>query len=533
MNKSHPQVRFNMIHYNSFHLGKIALTFVVFCLFSNFFITAQTISAPAVIHAERIAEIDQPIQVLSASLDPNDDALLLVGHDGIIHYWEPVTGLRATPFMDLSSTGLDIVDFGVMSEQGMNGMTLDLNFAENGLFYVMYNGYRPDGTGELIDERILCFGTSADHKIADTSVWSEVLELVQPDMGHNGGQILFGADNFLYISTGDGGSTGSGEQGGGSGGDNHGPIGNAQNLESLLGKILRIDVHGLEPYTIPTDNPFVDNLEARDEIWAYGLRNPWRWSFDRETGDMYIGDVGEVDWEEINFEPAGSQGGLNYGWRLMEGSDCYEPLLDCDPGEVITLPIFEFPHENGLCSVIGGVVYRGSNIPSLQGYYVLSDACGFGDTQFFTLKADNNQEWISAPLVLDVENGFEPWTETKFAFGEDNKGEIYLCTRFFVYKLMFDPVFPPVTPGGEEVRFLPNPTAPGSLVRVDLNSGAEIESLKIFDSSGRLTRELFPTPSGDNASFYTKGFPNGVYAVHINIVGSEDIVYGKLVVYGE
>ncbi|PCJ81797.1 MAG: hypothetical protein COA49_04395 [Bacteroidetes bacterium] len=281
---------------------------------------------------------------------------------------------------------MDIVDFGVMSEQGMNGLVLDPNFEENGLFYVMYNGYRPDGTGELIDERILCFGTSSDHKTAETGVWSEVLELVQPDAGHNGGQILFGADGYLYISTGDGGSTGSGATGGGSGGDDHGPIGNAQNLESLLGKILRIDVHGFEPYTIPSDNPFVDDLAARDELWAYGLRNPWRWSFDRETGDMYIGDVGEVDWEEVNFEPAGSAGGLNYGWRLMEGSSCYEPIIDCDPGEVTTLPIFEFPHENGLCSVIGGVVYRGLNIPSLQGYYVLSDACGFGDTQFLLSK---------------------------------------------------------------------------------------------------------------------------------------------------
>ncbi|PCJ81751.1 MAG: hypothetical protein COA49_04390 [Bacteroidetes bacterium] len=151
----------------------------------------------------------------------------------------------------------------------------------------------------------------------------------------------------------------------------------------------------------------------------------------------------------------------------------------------------------------------------------------------FTLKANNDGEWISSPLVLDVENGFEPWTETKFAFGEDNKGEIYLCTRFFVYKLMYDPEYPSVTPGGEEVRFVPNPTTPGSLVHVDLKNGAEIESLKVYDASGRLIRELFPTPSGDNSSFYTTGFPHGVYTVHINIIGSDDIVYGKLIVYGE
>ena len=298
---------------------KILFVLLTFVVFLDFFSSASAQSAPSTINAIRIAEVDQPIQVLSASHDTNDNALLLVGHDGVVHYWEPVSGIRSTPFLDLGVNGLDIVDFGDMSEQGLNGMVLDLDFDNNGLFYVMYNGYKPDGTGELIDERILCFGTTDDHLSADTEVWYEVLELVQPDQGHNGGQILFGPDNYLYISTGDGGSTGSGATGGGSGGDDHGPIGNGQNLESLLGKILRIDVNGLNPYTIPSSNPFVGIKDTRDEIWSYGLRNPWRFCFDSENGDMYIGDVGEVDWEEINYEAGGSLGGINYGWRLMEG----------------------------------------------------------------------------------------------------------------------------------------------------------------------------------------------------------------------
>ena len=500
-------------------------------IFSAFEISAQT--APATINATRIAEVNQPIQVLSASHNVNNDNLLLVGHDGVVHFWEPLSGVRTTPFLDLGANGLNILDFGSNSEQGINGMTLDLDFDNNGLFYIIYNGYRPDGTGELIDERILCFGTTEDHLYADTEVWYEVLELVQPDQGHNGGQILYGPDGYLYISTGDGGSTGTGAAGGGSNGDDHGPIGNAQSLESLLGKILRINTHGLEPYTIPESNPFVGVDDALDEIWAYGLRNPWRFCFDSENGDMYIGDVGEIDWEEIHFEDGGSEGGLNYGWRLMEGPDCYEPLLDCDPLNETEEPIFAFPHENGLCSVIGGVVYRGSNIPTLQGYYVLSDACGFGDTQFFTLKENANGEWISSALVLDVEGGFEPWTETKFAFGEDNKGEIYLCTRFFVYKLLFDPLNPPMSFGGEGLRFIPNPSSSNYLVTVDLGFEGDIGRLRIFDAAGRLVKDLYPTESGDNSTFSTSGFTTGVYSVRVDVLDHNEILFGKLVIYGE
>ncbi|MAU76252.1 MAG: hypothetical protein CL831_05180 [Crocinitomicaceae bacterium] len=506
------------------------LTVLVLALISSN-VSAQT--APSTINAIRIAEVNQPIQVLSASHDTDNPSLLIVGHDGVVHFWDPQSGVRNTPFLDLGANGLNILDFGGNSEQGINGMTLDLDFDNNGLFYIIYNGYRPDGTGELIDERILCFGTTEDHLRADTEVWYEVLELVQPDQGHNGGQILFGPDQFLYISTGDGGSTGTGAVGGGSGGDDHGPIGNGQNLESLLGKILRIDVHGLNPYTIPSSNPFVGIENTRDEIWSYGLRNPWRFCFDSENGDMYIGDVGEVDWEEINYEAGGSSGGINYGWRLMEGPDCYEPIVDCDPNNSITEPIFAFPHENGLCSVIGGVVYRGQDIPSLNGYYILSDACGFGDTQFFTLISDGNGGWIDQPLVLDVEGGFVPWTETKFAFGEDNKGEVYLCTRYFVYKLLFDPLSPPVDEGGEEITFHPNPVAAGELIRMDLSEVGNVERLSVFDSAGRLAEVHISSSNGDNASFYTTGLLTGVYSVHVDIVGSDEIVYGKFVVYGE
>jgi hypothetical protein len=159
-------------------------------------------------------------------------------------------------------------------------------------------------------------------------------------------------------------------------------------------------------------------------------------------------------------------------------------------------------------------------------------AQGFGDTQFFTLISDGNGGWIDQPLVLDVDGGFVPWTETKFAFGEDNKGEIYLCTRYFVYKLIFDAT-PTVDIGGEEINFHPNPVAPGALIRMNLSEVGNVERLSVFDSSGRLIDVHVSSANGDNASFYTTGLTNGVYSVHIDIVGSEEIVYGKFVVYGE
>ena len=252
-----------------------------FCLIGlclSWFCSLHSQSAPEAIVGERLIGAEWPVSVRPASHAEEEVNLLIVCHSGLVMWFDESTGIvREEPFLDLSSTGLDLVDYGIMSEQGLNDLILDPNFEENGLFYIIYNGFRPDGTGTFIDERLLCFGTNPDHTQADPNNWYEVLELVQPARGHNGGQLHFGPqDGYLYISTGDGGGTGTGETGGASGGDDHGPIGNGQNLETLLGKLLRIQVNGLAPYTIPEDNPFVSNPDALDEIWAYGFRNPWR-----------------------------------------------------------------------------------------------------------------------------------------------------------------------------------------------------------------------------------------------------------------
>jgi glucose/arabinose dehydrogenase len=500
-------------------------------LFTFCALTGWGQTAPAAIVGDRLIAAEWPVSVRPASHAAGESNLLIVCHSGLVMWYDEANDvIRDEPFLDLSATGLDIVDYGIMSEQGLNDLILDPNFEENGLFYVIYNGHRPDGTGTFIDERLLCFGTNADRTQADPNTWFEVLELVQPARGHNGGQLHFGPlDGYLYISTGDGGGTGTGETGGGSGGDDHGPIGNGQNLQTLLGKLLRIEVHGLAPYTVPESNPFVGNDEALNEIWAYGFRNPWRWSFDRLTGDKFIGDVGEVDWEEVSMEAADSEGGLNFGWRLMEGPMCYEPVVDCDPDGNLELPIFSYPHDNGWCSVIGGYRYRGSEIPTLYGSYIFTDACGFYDVKFWSLTEQADGSWLDAPLDIQVPDGFVPWDETRFAFSENNEGELYLCTRLNVYKLVYDPAD---QQGGGDLadvlRFTPNPVLAGSDVVLDVGSLEYLTRLRITEASGRLVHDVELSAVQTPYTWNTAGMTAGTYVIEAWTAADPAPIRGKL-----
>jgi glucose/arabinose dehydrogenase len=262
------------------------------------------------------------------------------------------------------------------------------------------------------DNNLARYQVSSDPDRADPASGIVLLTIPHPTFAnHNGGQLQFGPDGYLYIGTGDGGS----------GGD---PNNNAQNLNQLLGKILRIDVdHGL-PYSIPTSNPFAQTAGARGEIWAYGVRNPWRFSFDRMTGDLWIGDVGQDAFEEVDFQPATSIGGENYGWRKMEGQHCYNPTSNCvDAG--VTFPLLEYSHAGGACSISGGYRYRGTQIPSLQGAYLYGDYCSgviWKGTQIGT-------SWISNTLLTT--------TLRISAFGEDISGELYVMdvAKGIVYKI--------------------------------------------------------------------------------------------------
>lgn len=231
--------------------------------------------------------------------------------------------------------------------------------------------------------------------IIDASSEQIILEVEQPAGNHNGGQIAFGPDGYLYIGFGDGGGAGD-------------TYGNAQNINTLLGAMLRIDVSHGAPYRIPSDNPFVDKL-GRDEIYAWGLRNPWRWSFDRETGQLLAADVGQDDWEEINLIEINK----NYGWNIMEGTHCYEPEDDC-PQSGLSLPIHEYGHGEGR-SVTGGFVYRGQTIPSLQGTYIYTD---FYPGPIWGLTLDGNGPYRHRVLIDN--KAYVP------AFAEDNAGELYV-----------------------------------------------------------------------------------------------------------
>ncbi len=299
--------------------------------------------------------------------------------------------LLGTPFLDLTAL---VGSSG--SEQGLLGLAFHPHYASNGLFYVDYT----DKSGNTVVAR---YQVSADPDVADPGSAQTVLSVAQPAANHNGGMLVFGPDGFLYIGLGDGGGAGD-------------PNNNAQSLDTLLGKILRLDIDSASPYAIPPSNPFNASADpnVKHEIWAYGLRNPWRFSFDRQTGDLFIGDVGQGRREEVDFQPAGDPGGENYGWRVLEGSLCYNPSTNCDRTGM-TMPVVEYDHSSsGGCSITGGYVYRGSRFPELQGTYFYGDFCSgriWGLTRSGGL-------W-SAPLALDTASAIT-------SFGEDEAGELYV-----------------------------------------------------------------------------------------------------------
>ncbi len=305
-----------------------------------------------------------------------------------------------TPFLDIS----DLVS--CCGEQGLLGLAFHPDYAANGFFYVDYT----DNAGNTVVARYTV--SAKDPNVADPDSAYTILTQAQPFPNHNGGQLAFGPDGYLYIALGDGGS----------GGD---PQENGQNLQTWLGKILRVDVNGDDfpgdpnrNYAVPPDNPFVGDPDALDEIWAYGVRNPWRCTFDRITGDFFIADVGQNSWEEINFQPAASTGGENYGWDVLEGMHCFE---DQPPGSCnqflnggSTLPVLEYSHSLG-CSVTGGYRYRGQLYPQLNGIYFYSDLCSgtiWGAIQ-------DNGRWMSQDLLA---SGL-----TVTTFGEDESGEVYVA----------------------------------------------------------------------------------------------------------
>ena len=351
----------------------------------NISANAQSPSAYSVTAAFPNLTFNQPDGIFS---DPtNSNRLFVIEQAGVIRVFNNAQNASTSSvFLDISSRVL----YG--GEQGLLGLAFHPNYSQNGYFYVDYVADNPRRT------IIARFTVSGDENVADQNSEQIILEISQPFSNHKGGQLAFGPDGYLYIGMGDGGSAGD-------------PMGNGQSLTTLLGKILRIDVNAPSEgrsYGIPNDNPYFGNtLGYREEIYAYGFRNPWRFSFDSATGALWVGDVGQNTLEEIDIVEKGK----NYGWNIMEGTLCFDPAVDCNQTG-LTLPVWNYTRDQGT-TIIGGYVYHGSALPSLDGAYVYGD---FGSGRIWALHVNG----ASAENTLLVDSGLNI-----ASFGTDQNSELY------------------------------------------------------------------------------------------------------------
>jgi glucose/arabinose dehydrogenase len=390
------------------------------------------------IQLEQVASgLTSPVTVTNAG--DGSARLFIVQQTGQIRILSGGT-LLPTPFLDISAL------VSCCGERGLLGLAFHPDYTNTGFFYVDYTNV----AGDTVVARYEVSAT--DPNVADPDSAQTILTQNQPFANHNGGQLAFGPEGYLYIALGDGGSAGD-------------PQGNGQNLETWLGKLLRVDVNGDDfpgdpdrNYAVPPDNPFV-GIAGLDEIWAYGLRNPWRCTFDRATGDLLIADVGESNWEEINFQPAASDGGENYGWNVLEGRHCFS---DVPPGSCndflnggSMLPILEYDHSLG-CSVTGGYRYRGQLYPQLDGIYFYGDLCS-GRVWGATRQGDGT--WVSEELLI---SGFMIST-----FGEDEAGELYIASYSggALYRIVGGPTPTPTPTPTATPTATPTPTpTPGQIM---------------------------------------------------------------------
>ncbi len=333
---------------------------------------------------EIVSGLSSPVYLTA----PGGDARLFVveqpGRIRIVHNGQ----LLVTPFLDITSR---VASGG---ERGLLSVAFHPQYRTNGFFYVNFT----DLSGNTRIER---FTVSSNQNVGDAASSKLILAIAQPAPNHNGGLNLFGPDGLLYIGMGDGGGSGD-------------PFGNGQNRNTLLGAMLRIDVDIGDPYAIPAGNPYVGQSNARGEIWAIGLRNPWRFSFDREEALLYIADVGQGRLEEVNVVPT-ARAGVNYGWNIMEGTSCFN-AGSCNR-QGLELPALEYDNSGGACSVTGGIVYRGAAIPEIRGHYFYSDFCAGWLRSFrYVTAAIDERSWD----VGDI--------GSVTSFGEDASGELYLIS---------------------------------------------------------------------------------------------------------
>lgn len=429
-------------------------------LFSSLILQSQSF-----ILEEFATGLTSPVEITNA----NDSRLFVVQQNGIIKIIQPNGTVNAVDFLNISSK----ITFN--GERGLLGLAFHPQYLTNGYFFVYYN----NTAGNIIVARYSVNSTNPN--TADPNSEKIILDIPKPFANHNGGSIHFAPDGNLWIVTGDGGSSGD-------------PNNNAQNKNSLLGKLLRLDINSTGPYNIPTGNPFV-GIEGLDEIWSYGLRNAWKFSFDLTTGNAMIADVGQGLFEEINRMPI-TQAGINYGWRCYEGNNTYN-ATGCAASSTMTFPVAVYDHSGNKCSITGGYVYRGTQNPSLQGKYFFADYCS---SQIGMMDANNSISWTT------------PFTGNNFStFGQDNLKELYVAAvnNGKIYKITT------TTLGVQDATF--------SQIRVYPNPASErifVEGLKgnnniaeIFSTEGR--KVLDETKFDFENSINITGIPAGVYYINI------------------
>ena len=419
-----------------------------------------------------------PISIKNAG----DSRLFIVERAGLIQIVNSDGSRNSTPFLDINS----IVSNGG-GERGLLGLAFHPNYDSNGYFYVNYI----DNSGNTVISR---FSRSTPNpELADSTTELQLLTYSQPFINHNGGDMAFGPDGYLYISSGDGGSAGD-------------PGDRAQSLTTLLGKILRIDVDGSSNgnYGIPADNPFVGNGAAMDEIWAYGLRNPWRISFDRDTNELWIADVGQNSIEEINMVSS-SEAGVNYGWRCYEGNSSFNSS-NCPPSNTLKFPVAQYSHTgNGAfkCSITGGYRYRGTAQPSLVGLYFFADYCSDEIGYLEQSGNDYNMTFSSA----FTGNG---WT----SFGEDNNGELFIAgiDSGTIYRVI-DSNLSVDENNLFSVKIYPNPILDQFTIDMS-NSTVVAESVTLYSIQGK-TLSSYSNFEGSIINISTVSLSGGIYFIEI------------------
>lgn len=431
-------------------------------IFSSLIVNSQSINLE-----EFVTGLTSPVEITNA----NDSRLFVVQQNGIIKIIQPNGTINTTNFLNISSK----IVFG--GERGLLGLAFHPQYSTNGYFFVYYN----NPSGNIIVARYNV--SSTDSSVADPASEKILLNIPKPFDNHNGGSIHFAPDGKLWIITGDGGS----------GGD---PNNNAQNKNSLLGKMLRIDVDATGPYNIPPDNPFAGaGVDGSDEIWAYGLRNGWKFSFDLTTGNVMIADVGQGAIEEINKMPI-TTAGLNYGWRCYEGNNTYN-TTGCATQATMTFPIAVYDHSGGKCSITGGYVYRGTQYPALQGKYFFADYCS---TQIGVLDSNNAITWTS------------PYSGNNFStFGEDYQKGLYVAAvnSGKIFKISTG------TLGTQEntlgsIKVYPNPASKEIFIDGVKDKKATLE---IISAEGRKVLETDQITSGKGINI--SGIPAGVYFINL------------------